>query len=241
MADKNSGDTPPQCSQQGQQQAANQEGHHNNSNCNRRSCGNNQKFEGKVEEPKYHVYDVGGTCNGTDVFAITTKEIAKYITRQYRGTGEFITAIDPDVLVFETLVDPSTMPPDEAATMVTVEIWKLELKQYVERMTHQTKAGRQAFAVVLGQCSQTVHDHLEVSATWANIKATADLMGLLQLIQQPLFSGAKKSTDALQDAALTLYSFCQSDGMSNRAYLTKFKAYVEQYEHHGGQPGLEER
>ena len=67
-------------------------------------------------------------------------------------------------------------------------------------------------------------------------------MGLLRLIRQSLFTGAttKKDTEALQDAELSLYTFRQGETMTNDIYLEKYKGLIERYEHHGGQPGLQE-
>ena len=96
--------------------------------------------------------------------------------------------------------------------------------------------------MVLEQCSQTIRDHITASPSWTVLKANTNDMGLLRLIQQSLFTGttAKKDTEALQDAELSLYTFHQGETMTNSIYLEKYKGLIECYKHHGGQPGLQE-
>ena len=74
------------------------------------------------------------------------------------------------------------------------------------------------------------------SPSWSGIQDNTNLMGLLHLICESLFT-RKKSTEALQEAKETLMSFKQHENMDNSNYLEKFKSYVDQVEHHGGQPG----
>ena len=67
-------------------------------------------------------------------------------------------------------------------------------------------------------------------------------MDLLQLIHKSLFTGAttKQSTKALQEAKETLMAIRQHENMEDSDYLEKFKSYVGQVEHHGGQAGCSE-
>ena len=61
------------------------------------------------------------------MFSVTTHEIAEYIARSVKGAGEFITAMDPDNLLFDDLPNPADMPPAETASMAEQETWKLQL------------------------------------------------------------------------------------------------------------------
>ena len=59
------------------------------------------RFEGKVDDLKRHMYDVGVGGRGTaDMFLATTKEIAEYIAQVVKGGGEFLTTMDPDGMGF---------------------------------------------------------------------------------------------------------------------------------------------
>ena len=56
------------------------------------------------------------------------------------------------------LVDPMMMPPSDPANLVQAEVWKSQLHTYNVQLTFHVEAEKQAYAVVLGQCSQGVRD-----------------------------------------------------------------------------------
>ena len=64
------------------------------------------------------------------------------------------------------------------------------------------EAAKQAYVVMLGQWSQPVRDRLTASDAWQQIQVDTDLMGLLRLICQCLYTGMtrKKDTVSLQEA-----------------------------------------
>ena len=115
----------------------------------------------------------------------------------------------PDVLAFDTLVDPETTPPTDVANLIQVKILEGKLKTYNDSINTRTEVSRQAYTVILGQCSQTIHDRLSACALWAGIQANTDLMGLLCLIRESLYAGAtmKKPTESLQEAKEGLLGF----------------------------------
>ena len=220
-----------------------QNNNNNANNDNRQSRRNKQstrgRYEGKVEALRKHVYDVTHGKASSDLFATTTREIAKYITPNFKGGGEFLQAMDPDTLAFETLVDPMTVTLAADASVQAVEAWKMSLRQYSDRIVQREEVGKQAFAVVLGQCSQTVREQIRASTSWRTVNDNSDLMGLLRLVRESLYTGAttRHPIHSLQEAEEALMSFRQGDNMSNHVYYEKFKGLVERYEHHGGQPG----
>ena len=90
------------------------------SSCNICHCNQNQlrggsrsAYEGKQTEIKDHVYDVGGTQGGNDLFDKTTCESAEFVSRSIKGGSKFQTAMDPDDLGFQPLTDPP-FPDDNA-------------------------------------------------------------------------------------------------------------------------------
>ena len=160
-----------------------QHNNNNTNNDNRQSRRNKQttrgRYEGKVETLRKHVYDVTHGKASSDLFATTTREIAEYITRNFKGGGEFLQAMDPDTLAFETLVDPMTVTLAADASVQAVEAWKMSLQQYSDRVVQREEVSKQAFAVVLGQCSQTVRERIRASTSWRTVNDNSDLMGLL--------------------------------------------------------------
>ena len=147
----------------------------------RRNRPQRTRFHGRIEALQQHVYDLRPIRTGTDTFANTTREIAEYIARTYKGGGEFIQAMDPEALAFEELDDPRNNIPDEGERAL-MEIWKGDLRLYNDHIKDRMEAAKQAYAVVLGQCSQPVRDRLTASEAWQRIQADTDLMGMLRLI-----------------------------------------------------------
>ena len=123
-----------------------------------------------------------------------------------------------------------------------MEIWKGNLWLYNDRIKDRMEAAKQAYVVVLGQCSQPVRDRLTASEAWQGIQVDTDLMGLLRLIRQCLYTGAttKKDAVSLQEAEEALFHFKQGEHMSNHEYLEKFRDIVKWVEHHGGEPGCQD-
>ena len=74
----------------------------------RRNRPQRTRFHGRIEALQEHVYNLHPIRTGTDTFANTTREIAEYIARTYKGGGEFIQAMDPEALAFEELDDHAT-------------------------------------------------------------------------------------------------------------------------------------
>ena len=142
---------------------------------NRPQC---TRFQGHIEALQHHVYDLHPIRTGADIFANTTREIARYIACTYKGGGEFIQVMDPETLTFEELDDPHNNIPDEGQQAL-MEIWKGDLWLYNDRIKDQMEAAKQAYAVVLGQCSQPVRDRLTASEAWQGIQVDTNLMGLL--------------------------------------------------------------
>ena len=123
-----------------------------------------------------------------------------------------------------------------------MEIWKGDLRLYNDCIKDQMEAAKQAYAVVLGQCSQPGRDQLTASEAWQQIQVDTDLMGLIRLIRQCLYTGAtrKKDTVSLQEAEEALFFLKQGEHMTNHEYLKKFRDIVKCVEHHGGEPGCQD-
>ena len=176
------------------------------------------------------------------MFSATTKEIAEYIMQTIKGGGEFLTAMDPDDMGFTELTDPLLNPPADNASFAVKEMWQSEMKRYLDKLSLQEEAMKQAVAIVLGQCSQTIRDRIKAACTSHGIISNSDLIHLLRLIRESLYTGSttKKTTQSIQEAEESLMSFRQRDNMSNNTFLDKFKGLVERYEYHSGEPGMQQ-
>ena len=211
--------------------------HHRNQNrCQGGSC---SSYEGKQAKINDHIYDVGGIRGGNDLFDKTTREIVDFVSRSIKGGGEFQTAMDPDILGFQPLIDPPF--PDDDADELELERWKLQIHQIDERQAVQDEVTRQVFAIVKGQFSPTVVDRIEASHDWSTIHQQHNLIELLTLIRRSLYTGAttQNPVHASQDAYNRCQSFGQGTQMSCSDYLREFKALVTTVQQLGGELGME--
>ena len=97
------------------------------------------------------------------------------------------------------------------------------------------------FVIVKGQCSPTMVDRIEASHDRGTIHQQYDLIELLTLIRQSLYTGAttQNPVHALRDAYSHYQSFQQGTRMSSSDYLCKFKALVTTVKQLGGELGME--
>ena len=193
------------------------------------------RYKGRIAELSDFIFDVDARSN--DAFNTSLREISEYIARTINNGGEFMQALDPDKLEFADNDEPT--PPTDATDVVKMEKWKLQMRRWEAIETKRTEATRQAYAVVIGQCSRALRDRMETHNEWASIKDSTDIIELAKLIRKAMYSGASSKHDTVTfiEAEQELMRFKQGKNMSNAKYLEVFKAKVEVYEHLGGEPG----
>ena len=208
-------------------------------NHNRHQGVSRSSYKVKQAEIKDHVYNVGGIRGGNDLFDKTTHEITDFVSRSIKGGGEFQTAMDLDDLGFQLLIEPPF--PDDDDDELEVEQWKLRIRRIDERRAVRDEVTRQVFAIVKGQCSPTVVDQIEASHDWSTIHQQHDLIELLTLIRQSLYTGATtwNPVHALWDAYNCYQSFRQGTWMSCFDYLREFTVLVTTVQQLGGELGME--
>ena len=115
------------------------------------------------------------------------------------------------------------------------------MKRHDDLVQTRNEISKQAFAVILGQCSQSVRDKLAARPIFANVQATTDVMSLLDMIKTLLYAGAttKNQSQTSQEALENLMSFCQGPRMSNARYLEKFNKLISVMDHFGVELGVE--
>lgn len=205
---------------------------------NRSSRNNQTKFRGKVDELSEYVYDISGIRDGADEFHRTTREIGEHIARTFKNGGEFRRAFDPAVLSFDPLTPPAD--PTDRTDLMQVEIWKLEIREHRERSKVREELEKQAYALVLGQCSPAVRSRLEASPQWASTDSASDVIALLKLIRSSLYTGAtsRQAMHGMLEAQRRFMTIQQSNRMSNAKYLEVFQSTLAAYEHLGGDLGI---
>ena len=122
-----------------------------------------------------------------------------------------------------------------------VERWKLQIRRIDERQALRDEVTGQVFVIVKGQCSPTMVDRIEASHDWSVIHQQHNLIELLTLIRQSLYTGATtlNPVHALRDAYNRYQSFQQGTRMSSSDYLSEFKALITTIQQLGGELGME--
>ena len=167
-----------------------------------------------------------------DLFVTTAKEIGEYISHEYDDASEFRNAFI-DLRYAEVLTKPER---PTATDQFRILIWTEEMKEYRKKLCNRKKNEEKAFPLLLGQCSLTIVQRIEASQRWNSISGANDVLGLLELICEAMYTGTTrcKDTTTLVEAATKLFAFHQPNGMSLHDYFETFKGLVKIYEHHGG-------
>ena len=165
------------------------------------------------------MYDV---VSGKDTFAKTTREIAEYVGHEFDDAGEFRTGMVEMRLV--PLTEPA--PPTDD-NQIRFELWKMAHRAYEKQTEAHRCNSYRVYALVLGQCSQALHNRMEASNTWGHINDASDIMGLLQLIQNCMIQcrTCQKPIHSLLDTEVQVYG-CKQKTLRNNEYYEKFKDLV---------------
>ena len=182
------------------------------------------------------IYNVSRLDSGQDLFMKVTRGIVEYISCTYDHAGEFCLGVMSE----QGLPDltPPAPPTRENPSIAIVEIYKLDLKDYQNKVSwHRENMGK-VFPLVLNQCTAAVPDKLEVSGDWSGLNQGNNVVSLVQLVKSSLF---KKTTTrqymhSITDAEEALHWFWQGPKMSCEEYQKKIIGLIEVYEHLRGKP-----
>mmetsp|Transcript_24339 Transcript_24339/g.36098 ORF Transcript_24339/g.36098 Transcript_24339/m.36098 type:complete len:214 (+) Transcript_24339:1120-1761(+) len=167
----------------------------------RQRTARNNRFEGKCEDLKKHVYDVAPVQNSYDLFGTTTKAIGKHVATKYEDAADFRTGLVE--LRLPVLVQPANPPLDDP---IALELWKIDIREFRDKQRKRAAVQGKAFGLILGQCSRAIRDKIEAAPTWSAANDTNDIMALLRLIRQAMCTGSttRFPVHALVDATINL-------------------------------------
>ena len=115
-------------------------------------------FRGPLPGYETYVYDISRN-KGSDAFSATTRKLSEYVSRTVSNAGEFMNAMNPDDLGFERIEEPEE--PANGATAIELEKWKTKYKNWDQLTSKRSEAKKAAYAIVIGQCSETVKDKMK--------------------------------------------------------------------------------
>jgi hypothetical protein len=81
------------------------------------------------------------------------RPLGEYVETEYDYAGDYRRGL-PD-LIMPTINAPGNPDP---ANMVSVELWKMDIKEHREKLRRRLALDQRVFGLILGQCSRTVRD-----------------------------------------------------------------------------------
>ena len=132
--------------------------------------------------------------------------------------------------------------PGKDPTFAQQQEYKSEYDNWNKAKQRRTHNMQQVFALILGQCSDTIKNRIRSDQQWSDINQENDVTKLLSLIQDGLYQNAANldKTHAMIEADERLNKFRQGDKMSIYEYREKMKSPIDIYAAMGGEPGMTE-
>ena len=129
--------------------------------------------------------------------------------------------------------------PGKDPTFAQQQEFKSEYENWNKAKQRRSHNMQRVFALILGQCSNTIKNRIRSDQQWSDINQECDVTKLLTLIQDGLYQNAANldKTHTMIEADERLNKFCQGDKMSIYKYIEKMKSLIDIYGAMGGEPG----
>eukprot|EP00956_Cyclotella_meneghiniana_P035517 scaffold115573_cov38-Cyclotella_meneghiniana.AAC.1 len=189
------------------------------------------------------VYFTVGSAKDAVQFVEVKKKLAQYACLNFRH-GNDLAQEAIENMTLPTIVDPGDSPvlganPTGAEIRAKAdwedayEVFKLQRRAWNEARTR-------AFQLVLAHCHPEVEEKLEASSKWPAIRASKDVVDLLELIRGICMKHdeVKQGTMSLVELDLQWYLNFQDNDESVTDYAKRFKNTIDLIETFGGRPGL---
>ena len=132
--------------------------------------------------------------------------------------------------------------PGKDPTFAQQQEFKSEYENWNKARQRRTHNMQRVFALILGQCSDTIKNRIRSDQEWSTIDQKCDVTKLLTLIRDGLYQNAANldKAHAMIEADERLNKFHQGDKMSVYKFREKMKSLIDIYAAMGGEPGTSE-
>ncbi len=194
------------------------------------------KFEGKCKELKGRVYDCSD-ARQSDLFTRTTKEVAEYVGRTYKYSGNIRLVVKN--MALPTLLAP--VDPLEGASQTEERIWEKNVDEFVRQGNYLSENVKTLYSLIWGQCTDIMRQKLEALEDFDRMLAEGDGLAILLAIRDMLsnFQSQKYVPHLLHESKRRFYMCSQGRHTTTQAYLEQFKNMVDVIENSGGSLGPE--
>jgi hypothetical protein len=139
-------------------------------------------------------------------------------------------------LVPPTVVRPADIDKTAALNIVNFTIWQEEITDYSKLMNVIQQNMKAVFAVIWGQCSESLKDKIKSANEYIAKLTDGDCVWLLTKIKAIMLQFEDQTIlfISLSDANLSFASFYQSTEITLTAYKAEYESRIDVVEHYGG-------
>ena len=169
-----------------------------------------------------HIFDYTGEWT-PEKYIRTMRELVVHMGLTYK---EYTTELK-EGLENLMLADPTEPNNPPEGNQVAFELWKMDLKEYREKLKVFANFRAGLNSLVLGQCTDALQEHLKSHHDYQ--AASQDGIALLVIIRSLIhtFEENRKLSDAIMDVKEKCYKFYQGRHMTLERYHELFLAQVE--------------
>ena len=208
----------------GRENSGGRGGRRRNNNRESRNDDINKKlpFVGRESAMNGHVFDYTGERT-PEKYIRTMKELVAHVGL----TNKHYTTDLQEGLENLVLVDPTAPENPPEGNQVAFEIWKMDIKEYREKVKVFSNFRASLYSLVLGQCTDALQERLKSHHDFE--AASQDGIALLVIIRSliHMFEENRKLSDAIMDVKEKFYKFYQGRHMTLERYHELFLAQVE--------------
>ena len=180
------------------------------------------QFIGREPAMNGHIFDYTGEWT-PEKYIRTMRELVAHVGLTYKN---YTTELKEGLETL-ALVDPTEPDNPAECNQVAFELWKMDLKEYREKLKVFANFRAGLFSLVLGQCTDALQERLKSHHDYQ--AASQDRIALLVIIRSLIhtFEENWKLSDAILDMKEKFYKFYQGWHMTLEQYHELFLAQVE--------------
>ena len=189
-----------------------------------------QRFDGATEELKGHIFDLVRS-RLADLFIKSKKAIANYVGRTYQHSGDIRRTIE--TLTLRTIPLP-TAPVADPMPPLLAAIFGEQVKEYIKQTSRLQENIKRLWALVWGQCSDTIRTRLQALDTHEDMHAASDGLRLLVAIKDLMYNVQEQKYVPLSIHLAKRQFFLLSQGRNTVGeYYEQFKNQTDVLDHIG--------
>ena len=188
------------------------------------------QFDGATEELKGQIFDLVSACLA-DLFIKSKKALANYVGRTYQHSGDIRRAIKTLTL---PIIPTPTAPVGDPIPPLVAAIFREQVKEYVKQHSRLHENIKRLWALVWGQCSDTIRTRLQSLETYEDMRAASDGLQLLIAIKDLMFNIQEQKYVPLSIHLAKRQFFLLSQGWNTVGeYYEQFKNQTDILNHIG--------